>query len=203
MLTRTGPVYGPNAFSDLKDDGGRSEERPRAGDRLTATALRRELANLLKAAADKADEWRKAAQDEWAPLAPDYHAGNGEVTPAIEGPYIEHRLAMGVGNDIRRMFDQLDPDIPSVRTDSPRPPLSQEEADGIARAGIEAYQDAEANCGRIIALTEEDLSAAAIAGQNALEAREPDGWSVRAAVVDREWRQATFVVKRLRPGDAP
>lgn len=84
--------------------------------KTTAIDLRRELAALLKAAADKADEWRKAAQDEWAPLAPDYHAGNGEVTPAIEGSYVEHRLAMGVGNDIRRIADHLafDPDNTKV-----------------------------------------------------------------------------------------
>lgn len=100
MLICTDPVYGPTAFSELKDDG-------RGEDRLTATDLRRELAAILKAAAAKADEWRKAAQDEWVPLAPDYHAGNGEVMPAIERPYIEHRLAMSVRDEVRRLADLL------------------------------------------------------------------------------------------------
>lgn len=110
MLVRTGPVYGPKTFSDLKDDGEPSEERPRAGDRLTALALRRELAALLKTAADKADEWRIAAHAEWAPLAPDYHAGSGEVTPAIEGPYVEHRLSMATAHKVRALAEYLAPE---------------------------------------------------------------------------------------------
>lgn len=80
------------------------EQKPAAID------LRRELAALLRAAAVKADAWQQAALDEWAPLAPDYHAGNGEVTAAIEGPYIEHRLAMAWRGKVQRMAENLSAD---------------------------------------------------------------------------------------------
>ena len=89
----------------------------RATSRPLAPAIRHDLAVLLKRAADKADEWRAAAIAEWTPLSPDYHAGDGTVTAEVEGPYIEHRLSMSVGKDVRRLADLLSADKPYLISD--------------------------------------------------------------------------------------
>jgi len=76
---------------------------------VTATTLRHELTAKLRAAARTASAWEEAAVREWAPLAPDYHGGDGTVTKEIEGPYIEHRLVMAWRGQIQQMADNLDP----------------------------------------------------------------------------------------------
>jgi hypothetical protein len=75
----------------------------------TATVLRHELTAKLRAAAKTATAWEEAAVREWAPLAPDYHGGDGTVTKEIEGPYMEHRLVMAWRGKIQKMADNLDP----------------------------------------------------------------------------------------------
>lgn len=75
-----------------------------------ATALRHTLAAQLRAAAKTASAWEEAAIREWAPLAPDYHDGDGTVAAAVEGPYIEHRLVMAWRGKVQRMADNLGAD---------------------------------------------------------------------------------------------
>ena len=75
-----------------------------------ATTLRHSLAAQLRVAAKTASAWEEAAIREWAPLAPDYHDGDGIVTKAIEGPYIEHRLVMAWRGQVQRMAENLSAD---------------------------------------------------------------------------------------------
>lgn len=77
---------------------------------MTATDLRRELAALLRQAAEKSAEWEAAAAREWAPYSERHHFGDGSVTPEMEAPYVEHRLAMSWRGQIKRMADNLSAD---------------------------------------------------------------------------------------------
>lgn len=78
--------------------------------RPTALDLRRELAALLKQAAEKADAWEAAADREWAPHAAAYYDGDGTVSPEAEGPYAERLLVRAWRGQVQRMADNLSAD---------------------------------------------------------------------------------------------
>lgn len=111
---------------------GLRQDPPRAAEALVqpvkATDLRHALAAKLRAAAKTAAAWEEAAVREWQPLAPAYHDGDGSVTAAIEGPYIEHRLVMAWRGQVQRMADNLSADVPTrskhlvERLDYSKPP---------------------------------------------------------------------------------
>ena len=83
----------------------------RATGRPLAPAIRRELAALLKTAADKFDEWKAAAWREWEPWTEAHHGREqNRIPPEMEGPYIEQALARSWKDTLRRMADNLSAD---------------------------------------------------------------------------------------------
>lgn len=80
-------------------------------ERKTAPDLRHELSAMLRAAADKFDEWKAAAWREWEPWTEAHHGREqNRIPPEMEGPYIEQALARSWNDTLRRMADNLSAD---------------------------------------------------------------------------------------------
>ena len=161
----------------------------RATGRPIAPALRKALASLLRQAAEKSAEWEAAAAREWAPYSERHHFGDGTITPEMEAPYVEHRLAMSWRGTLRRMAGNLSADEPR---------LTQEQALELASRAGDSYIQRERAAGRDLRYDAEGRNVVAFAGLQALESVEPGRWMVSTTDLD-DTRSARLVVTLRNP----
>lgn len=78
-----------------------------ATQRPVAPAIRAELALMVKSLAAKVEEYREAAEREWAPHAVNCEALCGELSVEAEAPYVERQVSVVVARDVTRLLKML------------------------------------------------------------------------------------------------